>query len=180
MAGVTTGRRPAMRVPTRATERASVASVLRPCPVANTRALAESFGGTSMTSSPSASAGVGRCAGRCPDTPRSPDPVRPLPTIGQHGDVAVLVGAEPAATEDVLVRGDRLNRCELQHIFRPRGNVCAYHRRQASILRLLVVAGSGVLGVVVLSAQPAIRPHDYVRAPTVVGYDVPIRTHGPR
>jgi hypothetical protein len=33
----TTGRRPVMRVPTRATEWASVASVLRPCPVEKTR-----------------------------------------------------------------------------------------------------------------------------------------------
>jgi hypothetical protein len=40
-----------------------------------------------------------------------PHPVRPLPAIGQHGVVAVLVGAEPAATEDLLVRGHRLDRC---------------------------------------------------------------------
>ena len=51
----TTGRRPAIRVPTRAMEWASVASVLRPWPVANTRARADSFGGTSTTSSPLAS-----------------------------------------------------------------------------------------------------------------------------
>ena len=36
----------------RATECASVASVLRPCPVVNTRARADSFGGTSTTCSP--------------------------------------------------------------------------------------------------------------------------------
>ena len=39
---------------TSATEWASVASVLRPCPVENTRARADSFGGTSTTSSPPA------------------------------------------------------------------------------------------------------------------------------
>ena len=46
---LTTGRSPVMRVPTSATECASVASVLRPWPVANTRARADSFGGTSTT-----------------------------------------------------------------------------------------------------------------------------------
>ena len=50
---LTTGRSPAIRVPTTATEWASVASVLRPCPVENIRAQADSFGGTSRTSSPS-------------------------------------------------------------------------------------------------------------------------------
>lgn len=38
-----------MRVATSATEWASVASVLRPCPVANIRIRADSFGGTSIT-----------------------------------------------------------------------------------------------------------------------------------
>ncbi|HZO69142.1 MAG TPA: hypothetical protein VFB74_29485 [Kribbellaceae bacterium] len=38
-----------------ATSATQWASVLRPCPVENTRALADSFGGTSMTCSPSAS-----------------------------------------------------------------------------------------------------------------------------
>ncbi|MFG3642513.1 hypothetical protein ACGF3C_19840 [Micromonospora sp. NPDC047762] len=52
---LTTGPRPALRMPTSATKRASVGSVLRPCPVANTRVLADSFGGTSATCSPSAS-----------------------------------------------------------------------------------------------------------------------------
>jgi hypothetical protein len=56
-----TGRRPDMRVATRATECASVASVLRPCPVANTRARADSFGGTSTTCSPSASSLLAMC-----------------------------------------------------------------------------------------------------------------------
>ena len=46
----TTGRSPAIRVPTSATECASVASVLRPCPVANTRARADSLAGTSTMS----------------------------------------------------------------------------------------------------------------------------------
>jgi hypothetical protein len=43
-----------MRVAASATECASVASVLRPCPVANTRVRADSLGGTSTTCSPSA------------------------------------------------------------------------------------------------------------------------------
>ena len=51
---LTTGRSPLIRVPTSATEWASVASVFRPCPVAKTRARADSFGGTSTTVSPSA------------------------------------------------------------------------------------------------------------------------------
>ncbi len=55
---LTTGRSPAIRVPTSATEWASVASVLRPWPVAKTRARAESFGGTSRTSSPAASSRI--------------------------------------------------------------------------------------------------------------------------
>ena len=57
----TTGRSPAIRVPTSATECASVASVLRPCPVANTRARADSFGGTSTTCSPSARSRFAMC-----------------------------------------------------------------------------------------------------------------------
>jgi hypothetical protein len=62
-----TGRSPAIRVATSATECASVASVLRPGPVANTRARADSFGGTSTICSPSASSRR-RGAGRCPGT----------------------------------------------------------------------------------------------------------------
>ena len=57
----TTGRSPLIRVPTRATECASVASVLRPWPVANTRARADSLGGTSMTSSPSSRSRTATC-----------------------------------------------------------------------------------------------------------------------
>lgn len=49
---LTTGRSPAIRVPTNAMEWASVASVLRPCPVVKARIRADSFGGTSTTSSP--------------------------------------------------------------------------------------------------------------------------------
>jgi hypothetical protein len=50
-----------MWVPTSATECASVASVLRPWPVENTRARAESLGGTSTTSWPSASRRIATC-----------------------------------------------------------------------------------------------------------------------
>jgi hypothetical protein len=50
-----TGRSPVMRVAASAKECASVASVLRPCPVANTRVRADSLGGKSTTCSPSAS-----------------------------------------------------------------------------------------------------------------------------
>ncbi|MCX4471417.1 hypothetical protein OOK41_14060 [Micromonospora sp. NBC_01655] len=38
-----------------------MASVLRPCPVANIRALADSFGGTSTICSPSASSRLAMC-----------------------------------------------------------------------------------------------------------------------
>ncbi|TWG28132.1 hypothetical protein FHX75_111283 [Micromonospora palomenae] len=50
-----------MRVPTSAMEWASVASVLRPCPVANTRAQAASFGETSAICSPSGSSRLAMC-----------------------------------------------------------------------------------------------------------------------
>ncbi len=64
----TTGRRPAIRVPANATECASVASVLRPWPVAKTRARADSFGGTSITCSPAGQPGPLRGAGLGPGT----------------------------------------------------------------------------------------------------------------
>jgi hypothetical protein len=57
----TTGRSPAIRVPTNATECASVASVLRPWPVEKTRARAESFGGTSTTAWPAAMSRTATC-----------------------------------------------------------------------------------------------------------------------
>ena len=76
---LTTGRSPLIRVPTRATECASVASVLRPCPVAKTRARAESFGGTSTTSSPSASSRIATWR-PIPLHPSIAHPVRPLRT----------------------------------------------------------------------------------------------------
>ena len=70
---------PGMRVAASATECASVASVLRPCPVANTRVRADSLGGTSTTCSPSASS-------RLRDVPADalaaldrPGPLRPPP-----------------------------------------------------------------------------------------------------
>jgi hypothetical protein len=50
---------------------ASVASVLRPWPVADTRVRADSLGGRSTTCSPSAKA-CSRCACRCPGILRSP------------------------------------------------------------------------------------------------------------
>jgi hypothetical protein len=50
-----------MRVAASATGCAPVASVLRPCPVANTRVRADSLGGTSTTCSPSASSRFARC-----------------------------------------------------------------------------------------------------------------------
>ena len=56
-----TGRSPGMRDATTATECASVASVLRPWPVANTRMRADSLGGTSTTCSPSAKSRFARC-----------------------------------------------------------------------------------------------------------------------
>ena len=56
-----TGRSPAFRTPTRAMECASVASVLRPCPVAKIRTRADIFAGTSTTSSPSATSRVATC-----------------------------------------------------------------------------------------------------------------------
>ena len=62
-----------MRVTTSATECASVASVLRPCPVLNDRARADSLGGTSTTCSPSARSRT-RCACRRRRSPRSPRP----------------------------------------------------------------------------------------------------------
>ncbi len=56
-----TGRGPAIRTPTRAMECASVASVLRPWPVAKIRTRADIFAGTSTTSSPSATNRVATC-----------------------------------------------------------------------------------------------------------------------
>jgi hypothetical protein len=58
---VSNGRSLCMRVAASATACASVASVLRPCPVANTRIRAGSLAGTSMTCSPSASSRLARC-----------------------------------------------------------------------------------------------------------------------
>ena len=63
-----TTRRPGVRSATTATECASVASVLRPCPVENTRTRADNFAGTSTTGSPSA---TNRCARFWP-TPAHP------------------------------------------------------------------------------------------------------------
>ena len=72
----------AIRVPTNATECASVASVLRPWPVAKTRARADSFGGTSITCSPAASS---RTATWWPPEPH-----------GRTPRVTVLVNPAPA------------------------------------------------------------------------------------
>ncbi len=106
----TTGRSPAIRVPTSATECASVASFLRPCPVANTRARADSFGGTSTTRSPSAKSRFAMCrpiplqpsiahtrsAHRRTDLSSSPYPSlsvqnRPPPTIASSAFMTSIV-----------------------------------------------------------------------------------------
>ncbi len=62
-----------------ATEWASVASVLRPCPVANTRARADNFGGTSTTSSPSASSRWAMCLPMPAQPSTAQTRSRPLP-----------------------------------------------------------------------------------------------------
>ena len=63
-----TRRRPVVRKATTATLRASTGSVLRPWPVVNTLARADSFAGTSTTVSPSATS---RCA-TCRPIPLQP------------------------------------------------------------------------------------------------------------
>lgn len=68
-----TARRPGVRCATTATEWASVASVLRPCPVENTRARADSLAGTSTTGSPWRPAAAPG-AGPRPHIPQQPRP----------------------------------------------------------------------------------------------------------
>ena len=69
----TTGRSPAMRVATSATECASVASVLRPWPLANTRPGRTAWAARRPPVRRRPAAGW-RYAGQCPGSPRSPRP----------------------------------------------------------------------------------------------------------
>jgi hypothetical protein len=101
-------RRPAMRVPTSATECASVASVLRPWPVENTRTRADSFGGTSTTCSSSASRRVATCRPiRCsPRQPRRAPASASRPAAWRR---IRAVGRVPASAEHRLVRRHHLD-----------------------------------------------------------------------
>jgi hypothetical protein len=91
-----------------ATLRTSTESVLRPCPVANTRARADSFAGTFTTVSPSASSRWATCR---------PMPLQPSTAQrrslclrpAEHGLVAVAVGAEPALADGLFTLVDDLD-----------------------------------------------------------------------
>jgi hypothetical protein len=88
-----------------ATECASVASVLRPCPVENTRVRADSFAGTSTTVSPSLSRrrrpAVARDAGPHPGSPRPPTPAAgtagPRPAAAGNPRCRCRTGPPPTA-----------------------------------------------------------------------------------
>ncbi|WP_375504910.1 hypothetical protein [uncultured Jatrophihabitans sp.] len=99
-----------MRVPTSATECASVASVLRPCPVANTRVRADSFGGTSTTVSPFIEQPVGDVSADAVAPLDRPRPFREAFREDKLCPVAIDVGGEPAAVENCLVAGHHLDR----------------------------------------------------------------------
>ena len=76
----------------------------------NTRARADSFGGTSSTCSPAA-----KKPGRdVPPDPvaalHGPRPLRPVPDLGQHRGETLDIGGEPATAEHGLIRSHHLDR----------------------------------------------------------------------
>ena len=75
---------------------ASVASVLRPCPVSKTRARAASLAGTSSTRSPLGQEPLREGAADPVRAFHRPDPLRPLPRDLQQLAVAAPVGGELA------------------------------------------------------------------------------------
>jgi hypothetical protein len=87
-------RSPRVRSATMAIEWASVASVLRPCPVSNTRTRAASFAGTSHTVSPSASS---RAANGRP-TPLAPSTPTPAPATAAHSAAVASSRSCPSRT----------------------------------------------------------------------------------
>jgi hypothetical protein len=87
----------------------AIAGDLRPCPVENTRARADSLAGTSTTGSPSKTS---RCA-RCRPTPAHPSTAHTgpaPPTRGQQLPVTIAVGAETPGRQDTLPFVEDLNR----------------------------------------------------------------------
>jgi len=99
-----------MRVPTSATEWASVASVLRPWPVENTLARAESFGRhVDHVLLPGQEPRCDMPADPVASLDR-PDPVRPLLHVLDHRREAVDISAEATTTEDLLAGSHHLDR----------------------------------------------------------------------
>ena len=94
-----------MRVAASATECASVASVLRPCPVANTRVRADSLGGTSTTLLTVGDQPAGDVPADALASLNRPGPLRPAPHRPAHRPVPGHVSAIPPATQHSLVRG---------------------------------------------------------------------------
>jgi hypothetical protein len=139
-----TRRRPGIRVAASATECASVASVLRPCPVANTRVRRTAWAAHPPRPRPRPAAGS-RCAGRCPDSPRSPRSAPATAAPLPHRPVAGRVGGIPAPARDGLIAGHDLDRGRtlvrvhpddhLVHPSPPTRSCCACRARRALLLR---------------------------------------------